>query len=93
MDIGNEVAESKDKLSAMESEKGLYLKQKEELEARFRIKQIPKKEYKTKDKIYAEKISQIDLNVVQVNERILKLTERQRTVNQSLNSKKDELNQ
>jgi len=93
LDIENEIVKSKDRLAALESEKSSYLKQKEELEARFRIKQIAKKEYKTKDKIHAEKIGQIGLSIGQVNERIVKLTERQRMVSLSLKNKEGELNQ
>jgi hypothetical protein len=93
LDIEIEIVKSRERLAALESEKSSYLKEKEELEARFQIKQIAKKEYKTKNRIYAEKIDQIDQFISQVNKRIVKLTERQGMVSQLLKSKEGELNQ
>jgi Mg2+ and Co2+ transporter CorA len=90
-DIETAIAQSNNQIAALEQEKSIYSVRREELEARFRIKQITRKEFKGKKKTYAQKIEQINLNIAQNNEKIQQLTRRQSTIREALKMTREEL--
>jgi Mg2+ and Co2+ transporter CorA len=86
-EIRDQLVIMRNKASMLESEQNKVSEQKEELEARFCIKRIDKKEYNEKKKTYIQQISQIN-ETVNLNEtRINKLETRLAYLARTLESK------
>jgi chromosome segregation ATPase len=72
------------KTSTLESDQNYVSQQIEELEARFRIKRVDRKEYNEKKKTYTQRINQISENISVNNARIGKLEARAKSIAQTL---------
>lgn len=88
-EIRDQLGVIRTKTTSLESEQNYVLQQKEELEARFRIKRIDKKEYNEKRKTYVQRINQINETINLNKARIGKLEARAKSITQTLASKQD----
>jgi hypothetical protein len=91
VEVDAEVVKSRNRVDLLERDRKSILAQHNELEARFRINQIAKKEFVVEKKMYEQRIGQINSESGINTIRIQKLTDRRKEIEIALKNEKAEL--